>query len=91
MGVATGQTKRGAEMSACAESVYTVTAIHDIGGRDPFQVVVSDGCDDTIVAMSALSDAHARLVAKDLALLLPKLRPGHRVAIAADTRDLARH
>ncbi len=82
-------------MGACAGAIYTVRAFHDVGGHDPFQVVVSDGCDDTVVAMSALSDAHALLVAKDLALLLPKLRPGHRVAIspgvAAGAPDPARH
>jgi hypothetical protein len=82
-------------MNACAETVYTVTAFQDLGGHDPFKVVVSNGCDDLVVAMSALSDAHARLVARDLALLLPKLRPGHRVAIApgiaAGVPALVRH
>ena len=82
-------------MNVCAETVYTVTAFQDFGGHDPFTVVVSNGDDDTVVAMSALSDAHARLVARDLALLLPKLRPGHRVAIApgiaAGAPKLVRH
>ena len=61
---------------------YTVTTLNCRDGSDPYRVVVLDGCDHSVVEMSALSLPHARKVAEALALLLPKLQPDHAVVLS---------
>jgi hypothetical protein len=62
-------------------SNYTVTTAHDIERSDPFHIVVYDSAKRPVVEMSALSLIHSEDVARDMALLLRRLRPGQPVIL----------
>ena len=52
---------------------YTVRTIRLTGYSDPFQVIVTDEQNRRVVEMTAMSQAHAKMVAGSISLLLPRL------------------
>ncbi len=60
---------------------YTVTTVDTRASGDPFEVMVRDDRHLPVAQLSAMSAAHARMVASAIVLLLPKLDPQNSVVV----------
>lgn len=55
---------------------YCISVRRNSTERDELQVIVHDEAERSLASVSALSDAHAALVARDLVTLVRKADPG---------------